>query len=41
MTDTICDLSDSVRYVAVYNNGHLESKGKSNTSGASSSESDR
>ena len=41
MIDTIFSLSDSVRYVAVYKNGHLEAKSKSNTMGASSSESDR
>ena len=34
-------LSDNIRYVAVYKNGQLESKSKSSTLGASSSESDR
>jgi len=41
MIEGICKLSDSIRYVAVYKNGQLESKSKSNTIGASSSESDR
>jgi len=41
MIESIFELSDSIRYVAVYKNGQLESKSKSNTLGASSSESDR
>lgn len=41
MIETILQLSESVRYVAIYKNGQLESKSKSNTLGASSSESDR
>ena len=41
MIESIFNLSDSIRYVAVYKNGQLESKSKSNTVGASSSESDR
>ena len=41
MIESIFKLSDSIRYVAVYKNGQLESKSKSNTIGASSSESDR
>jgi hypothetical protein len=41
MIESIFKLSDSIRYVAVYKNGELESKSKSNTVGASSSESDR
>ena len=41
MIESIFQLSDSIRYVAVYKNGQLESKSKSNTLGASSSESDR
>lgn len=41
MIEQIFQLSDSVRYVAIYKNGQLESKSKSNTAGASSSESDR
>jgi hypothetical protein len=41
MIDSIFRLSESIRYVAIYKNGHLESKSKSNTSRASSSESDR
>jgi hypothetical protein len=40
MIENIFKLSDSIRYVAVYKNGQLESKSKSNTLGASSSESD-
>ena len=40
MIESIFKLSDSIRYVAVYKNGQLESKSKSNTAGASSSESD-
>lgn len=39
--ESIFKLSESIRYVAVYKNGQLESKSKSNTIGASSSESDR
>ena len=41
MIESIFKLSDSIRYVAVYKNGQLESKSKSHTIGASSSESDR
>jgi hypothetical protein len=41
MIERIFQLSESIRYVAVYKNGQLESRSKSNTSGASSSESDR
>jgi hypothetical protein len=41
MIESIFKLSDSIRYVAVYKNGQLESKSKSNTIGASGSESDR
>ena len=41
MIESIFKLSDSIRYVAIYKNGQLESKSKSNTVGASSSESDR
>jgi hypothetical protein len=41
MIENIFRLSDSIRYVAVYKNGQLESKSKPNTIGASSSESDR
>ncbi len=41
MIESIFKLSDSIRYVAVYKNGQLESKSKSITLGASSSESDR
>jgi len=41
MIESIFKLSDTIRYVAVYKNGQLESKSKSNTSEASSSESDR
>ncbi|MEN8788221.1 MAG: hypothetical protein ABF295_01805 [Flavobacteriaceae bacterium] len=41
MIESIFRLSDTIRYVAVYKNGQLESKSKSDTSDASSSESDR
>ncbi len=41
MIESIFRLSDSIRYVAVYRDGQLESKSKSNISDASSSESDR
>jgi hypothetical protein len=41
MIGSIFKLSDSIRYVAVYKNGQLESKAKSNISDASRSESDR
>ena len=41
MIERIFKLSDNIRYVAVYKNGQLESKSKSDTSDASSSESDR
>jgi hypothetical protein len=41
MVEGIFRLSDSIRYVAVYKNGELESKSKSNILGASGSESDR
>ena len=41
MIESIFKLSDSIRYVAVYKNGQLQSQSKSNTLGASSSESDR
>jgi len=41
MIERIFKLSDSIRYVAVYKQGRLESKSKSPTTGASSSESDR
>lgn len=41
MIDSIFGLSDSIRYVAVYRNGQLQSKSRSGTLGASSSESDR
>ena len=41
MIERIFQLSESIRYVAVYKNGHLESRSKSNTLGVSSAESDR
>jgi hypothetical protein len=41
MIESIFNLSDSIRYVAVYKQGQLESRSKSNRPGASSSESDR
>jgi len=41
MIQSIFQISDTIRYVAVYKNGQLESKSKSDTLDASSSESDR
>lgn len=41
MIERIFSLSDSVRYVAVYRDGLLESAARSNIVGASDSESDR
>jgi len=41
MIESIFKISDSVRYVAVYENGQLESKSRSATPDSSSSESDR
>ena len=41
MIDKILGLSHNIRYVAIYNDGHLERRSKPNTSGASSSETDR
>jgi hypothetical protein len=41
MIDKIFAISDDVRYVAIYKDGQLETKSKSDTQGASSSESDR
>jgi len=41
MIEKIFKLSQSIRYVAIYRDGQLESKAKSNTADASSSESDR
>jgi hypothetical protein len=41
MIERIFQLSESIRYVAVYKDGQLESRAKSNASNASSSESDR
>ncbi|WGS84004.1 hypothetical protein [Methylomonas sp. UP202] len=41
MIENIFKLSESIRYVAIYRNGLLESRAKLNTSDASSSESDR
>jgi len=41
MIDDIFGISEDVRYVAIYNNGKLESRTKKNTEGASSSESDK
>lgn len=40
MVESILNLSSDIRYVAVYRDGRLESKAKSNTMGASSSDSD-
>ena len=41
MIDEIFELSDSVRYVAIYDGRELRSKSKANTEGASASESDK
>ncbi|MCQ8118856.1 hypothetical protein [Methylomonas rosea] len=41
MIENIFKLSESIRYVAIYRDGQLESKAKSNMLDASSSESDR
>ena len=41
MINEIFAISDDVRYVAIYRDGKLESESKSDTQGASSSESDR
>lgn len=41
MIEKIFKLSESIRYVAIYRDGQLESKAKSNMLDASSSESDR
>lgn len=41
MIEKILQLSDQIRYVAIYRDGQLSAKSKSNTLGASSSESDR
>ncbi len=41
MIKSIFKLSDRIRYAAIYRNGRLESRSKSDTKGASSSESDR
>jgi len=41
MIEAIFGLSESIRYVAVYKNGDLQSRSKANTVGASSSESDK
>ncbi len=41
MIESIFNLSESIRYVAIYKNGELETRSKSSASGASSSESDR
>ena len=41
MIQSIFELSDSVRYVAVYRDGQLETESKSNTVGASGAESVR
>ena len=41
MIEQIFKLSDSIRYVARYKDGQLESRSKSNTQGASSSQSDQ
>jgi hypothetical protein len=41
MVNAIFALSKDVRYVAIYRDGHLETKSKEDTLGASSSDSDR
>ena len=41
MINDIFALSNDVRYVAIYQDGHLETKAKEDTIGASSSDSDR
>ncbi|MEM9383428.1 MAG: hypothetical protein AAGA68_00075 [Pseudomonadota bacterium] len=41
MIESIFKLSDSIRYVAVYRDGQLETEAKSDTLGASGSQSDR
>lgn len=41
MINDIFSLSNDVRYVAIYREGHLETKSKEGTLGASSSDSDR
>ena len=41
MINDIFALSNDVRYVAIYRDGHLETKSKEDTIGASSSDSDR
>ncbi|MDQ6626708.1 MAG: hypothetical protein M3Y69_11330 [Verrucomicrobiota bacterium] len=41
MIDFVFAISESVRYVAVYNNGDLQSRSKVGTAGASSADSDR
>jgi len=41
MIDSIFEWSRSIRYVAIYKNGHLESRAREQLSGASSSESDK
>ena len=41
MINDIFSLSNDVRYVAIYREGHLEIKSKEGTLGASSSDSDR
>jgi hypothetical protein len=41
MIEQVFEISECIRYVAIYKNGRLESRSKTNTDGASSSESDR
>jgi hypothetical protein len=41
MIDKVFEISEDVRYVALYRDGHLETQSKTNTEGASSSESDK
>jgi len=41
LIDDLMDVSEAIRYVAVYLDGNLESSARTETKGASSSESDR
>jgi len=41
VTDSILNLSETIRYVAIYNHGELVTSSRSGTAGASSSESDK
>ena len=41
MINKIFEISEDIRYVAIYRDGHLETQSKDNKDGASSSESDK